>query len=115
MLAPILVLEPGLPLELEVVSGLVDDAVEHRGFRCAAPIMLEPLLHFLPRVAPGHAGGFVGVQILGASELARLRMGIQAIFQGDGYAALTSAVCVCLDPGFSLETRCSPWDHMALA
>ncbi len=30
---PILTLEPGLPLEREVVVGVADDLVEHRGLR----------------------------------------------------------------------------------
>ncbi len=54
--APILVLEPGLPLELKVVPGVVDDLVEQRGFWCTSPVVLELLLCLLPYVAPEHAG-----------------------------------------------------------
>ena len=67
--ASILMLELGLPLELEVVSGVVDDLVEHRAFRCVSPVVLEVLRCFLPRVAPEHAGWFGESQIRGALEL----------------------------------------------
>ena len=51
-----LMLEPGLPLELEVIPGVVDDLVEHRGFLCTPPVVSELLLCLLPYVAPEHAG-----------------------------------------------------------
>ena len=51
-----LMLEPGLPLELEVIPGVVDDLVEPRGFLCTPPVVSELLLCLLPYVAPEHAG-----------------------------------------------------------
>ena len=69
--APILVLELGFPLELEVVSGVVDDLVEHRGFRCASPVMLELFLCLLPRVAPEHTGWFGELRLVGVLDLGR--------------------------------------------
>ena len=63
--APVLMLEPGLPLELEVVPRVVHDLVEHQSFRCSSPVVLELLRCFLPRVAPEHAGWFGGITELG--------------------------------------------------
>ena len=51
-------LEPGFPLELQVVSGVVDDLVEGRRFGGTSPVVQELLLCLLPRVAPEHAGEF---------------------------------------------------------
>jgi hypothetical protein len=56
--APILMLEPSLPLELKVIPGVVDDLVEHRGFGGTSPVVLELLPCLLPRVAPEHTGLF---------------------------------------------------------
>lgn len=64
-------LEPYLPLELEVIPRVVDDLVEHRGFGGAPPVVLELLLCLLPRVAPEHTGWFGKVRLAVASELGR--------------------------------------------
>lgn len=42
----------------EVVARVVDDLVEHGGFRSSSPVVLKLLLCLLPRVAPEHAGEF---------------------------------------------------------
>lgn len=55
-LAAILVLEPGLPLELKVIPRVEDYLVEGRGFGGASPVVLELLLCLLPGVAPEHTG-----------------------------------------------------------
>ena len=67
--APIVVLEAGFPLDREVIPRVVDDLVEHRGFRSSSPVVLELLLCFLPRVAPEHTGW-----------LAELRLGVVSRF-----------------------------------
>jgi len=54
--APILVLELGFPLDREVAARVVDDLVEHGGFRSSSPVVLKLLLYLLPRVAPEHTG-----------------------------------------------------------
>ena len=64
-------LEPRLPLELKVIPRVVDDLVEHRGFRCSPPVVLELILFLLPRVAPEHAGWFGEVRLVVVSELGR--------------------------------------------
>jgi hypothetical protein len=69
--APILVLEAGFPLELEVIPRVVDDLVEHRGFGGASPVVLELLLCLLPRVTPEHTGWFGEVRGWVVSELGR--------------------------------------------
>ena len=47
-------LEPRLPLELEVIVRMVDDLVEGRGFGGASPVVLELLLCL--RLAEGGKG-----------------------------------------------------------
>ena len=69
--ASILMLEPSLPLELEVIPGVVDDLVKGRGFRSPSPVVLQLLLRLLPRVAPEHAGWFGEVRLGVVSELGR--------------------------------------------
>ena len=50
---------------------MVDDLVEHRGFRCSPPVVLELLLCFLPRVAPEHTGLFGEGRLEGVLDLGR--------------------------------------------
>jgi Subtilase family len=61
------VLEPRFPLELQVITRVVHDLVEHRGFRCSSPVVLEFLLCLLPRLAPEHAGWFGEMRLTGVS------------------------------------------------
>ena len=61
--APILMLESGLPLELEVVPRVEDYLVEGRCFGGASPVVLELLLCLLPRVAPEHTGELGDLEI----------------------------------------------------
>ena len=65
-------LEPYLPLELEVIPRVVDDLVEHRGFGGAPPVVLELLLCLLPRVAPEHTGWFGEMRLVGVLESGRI-------------------------------------------
>jgi hypothetical protein len=53
----------------------------HLGHPSTSPVVLELLLCLLPRVAPEHAVRFGGSGIRGASELGRLRIGIQIKLQ----------------------------------
>ena len=50
---------------------MVDDLVEGRGVGGASPVVLEPLLSFLPRVTPEHAGWFGEGRLQGVLELVR--------------------------------------------
>ena len=50
--ASVLMLEPRLPLELKVISRVVDDLVEGRGFGGTSLVVLELILCLFPRVAP---------------------------------------------------------------
>jgi hypothetical protein len=50
---------------------VVDDLIEHRGFRCSSPVVLELRLCLFLRVAPEHAGWFGKVRLVGVSELGR--------------------------------------------
>ena len=50
---------------------MVDYLVEHRGFRCAAPVVLELLFCLFPPVAPEHAGWFGEMRLVGVLELGR--------------------------------------------
>jgi len=63
--APILMLEPCLPLELEVIPRVEDYLVEQRGFGSSSPVVLKPRLCLFPRVAPEHTGEFgeLGVKL----------------------------------------------------
>ena len=63
--APILMLEPCLLLDGEVIPRVVDDLVEGRGFGGTSPVVLELLLCLLPGVAPEHAGEFgdIGIEL----------------------------------------------------
>jgi len=64
-------LKPRFPLELKVISRVVDYLVEGRGFGCSSPVVLELILCLLPRVAPEHTGLFGQGRLGVASELAR--------------------------------------------
>ena len=44
------------PTGTGVVPGVVADLVEHRGFRCTSPVVLELLFCLRPYVAPEHTG-----------------------------------------------------------
>ncbi len=46
------------------------DLVEHRGFRCSSPVVLELLFCLLPRVAPEHTGRFgdLGLPVVARSR-----------------------------------------------
>ena len=69
--APILMLEPCLPLELEVIPRMEDYLVEGRDFRGTSPVVLELPFRFLPRIAPEHAGWFGKVMLVIVLELER--------------------------------------------
>jgi hypothetical protein len=56
--APILMLEPRLPLDFKVIPRVVDYLVEGRGFGGTSPAVLELLLCLFPCVAPEHTGWF---------------------------------------------------------
>ena len=64
-------LEPRLPLELEIVPRVVDSLVEGRGFGGTSPVVLEFILCLFPRVAPEHTGLFGEVRLVGVLELVR--------------------------------------------
>ena len=73
--APILMLEPRLPLELKVIPTVVDYLVEGRGFGGTSPVVLEFILCLFPRVAPEHAGWFGEVRLVVVLELCRITDG----------------------------------------
>ena len=79
--APILMLEPRLPLDGEVIPRVVDYLVEGRGFGGAPPVVLELLLGLFPLVAPEHAGLFGKGRLERVSEIGRIGIRIQARFQ----------------------------------
>ena len=92
--ASVLMLEPRLPLELKVISRVVDDLVEGRGFGVPSPIVLELLPGFFPRVTPEHTGLFGEVRLVGVLELVRST-------DRDSGQASGRAVCACLGSGFT--------------
>ena len=102
--APILMLEPSLPLELEIVPRVVDDLVQGRGFGGASPVVLELRLCLFPRVAPEHAGWFGEERLIGVLELGRSADRESGQVSGRAMRlwspVVTRAVCACLGSGF---------------